>query len=63
MKDQEMEILMLKGEILLLQKQIDWWAANQDFWRCKYISEHPELQNWEYMFSAFSEETGTPDPL
>ena len=49
MNDQDIQILELKGEILLLKQQIEWWAKNQDMWRCKYLKKHPELDNWDYV--------------
>lgn len=57
MSDEQLEILRLRGEILLLEKQIDWFAAEQDFWRCKYLREHPEHDNWDYVDSARESES------
>ena len=47
MSDDQLEILRLKGEILLLENQLDWFAAVHDLWRAKYLREHPELDSWE----------------
>lgn len=52
MDDKDLEILRLRGEILLLEKQVDWFAAEQDFWRRKYLREHPERDNWDYVETA-----------
>lgn len=54
--DKDIEILRLRGEIQLLEKQIDWFAAEQDFWRRKYLCEHPEHDNWDYVETALENE-------
>lgn len=56
MDDKDLEILRLKGEIEIIkaefENKIAWWAGEQDFWRRKYLSEHPENDNWDYVESA-----------
>lgn len=44
-------------EIKQLQEQVDYFAAEQDFWRSKYLREHPELDTWEYVETARERET------
>lgn len=49
----DLQIAKLEGDVLLLEEendrlrqQLDWFAASQDRWRCRYLKEHPELDNW-----------------
>jgi len=49
MSDNELEILRLRGEILLLEQQLSWFAESQDRWRSKYLKEHPEHDSWDYV--------------
>lgn len=52
MDDKDLEILRLRGEIELLATELDWWAKEQDFWRRKYLRDHPEHDNWDYVNAA-----------
>lgn len=54
--DPELKIAMLEGEMELHHAEIGWWAAELDFWRCKYLREHPEHDNWEYVRNARKDE-------
>lgn len=36
----------------LLPGQLDWWAEEMMFWRTKWLLEHPERQNLEYVQNA-----------
>jgi len=60
------EIQLLKNEIALLRPkedagtivpgQVDWWAEEMLFWRTKYLREHPERANKEYILNARADE-------
>lgn len=56
MSDHELEIQRLLGEIELLKQahadEVEWWAKEQDFWRRKYLQDHPENDNWDFVESA-----------
>lgn len=62
MDHKDITIAELMGQIRLLERERDWWAANQDYWRTRYCKEHPEI-TWDEAVSAFSDDTETPDPL
>lgn len=49
MTDDQMEIQRLRGELLLLEKERDFFAKAQDKWRSMYLKEHPEQDNWDYV--------------
>lgn len=54
MSDEQIMIQELRGEILLLQDNaaLDWAMAEMDFWRAKYLREHPEMDTWEKIETA-----------
>lgn len=40
-------LLVLKEEELAEQKEsLDYFARSQDYWRSKYIQQHPEMDTW-----------------
>jgi hypothetical protein len=49
-------IASLKKKNRMLEASRDWFAKEQDFWRAKFLKEHPEKNNWEYVESAQSKE-------
>ena len=53
----ELRIALLEGQIELHRDELDWWAAEMDFWRCKFLREHPELDNWDYALNARQRES------
>lgn len=57
--DKDIEILRLRGEIQLVNAQVDWFVAEMDFWRAKYLREHPDHDNWDYVQTA-RENEGEP---
>jgi hypothetical protein len=52
----EIKIAVLEGEKELYHDEIGWWAKELDFWRAKYLREHPEHDNWEYVATARKKE-------
>lgn len=48
--------LALEGEVALLEERLEWFAADLDFWRRKYLLEHPEKDNWKYVAEARKDE-------
>lgn len=54
--DPALKIAVLEGEQELHHDEIGWWAKELDFWRLKYLKEHPELDNWEYVRNARKDE-------
>lgn len=67
MSDTPIEIAARDGEILLLKQEVERLSRNAEsfldqmwFWRGKYLSEHPEKNNWDYAVNAYSDETGKP---
>jgi len=54
--DPELKIAMLEGEMELHHDELGWWSKELDFWRSKYLKEHPELDNWEYVRNARKDE-------
>ena len=41
-----------------LESMLEFFAAEQDFWRSKYLREHPELDTWEYVETVREKEQG-----
>lgn len=56
MTNHDLQIMELRGELQLERERVKWFADCMDFWRRKYLKEHPNLDNWEYTESAWSEE-------
>lgn len=56
--DTDLAQAVLEGEQELHHDELGWWAAELDFWRCKFLKEHPELDNWEYVQNARKNEEG-----
>lgn len=54
--DQELKIAVLEGQMELHHDELKWWAEELDFWRSKYLKEHPELDNWAYVMNARKDE-------
>lgn len=52
MNDNEIEIQRLHGELKLEGKAIEWWAEEMLFWRTKYLLEHPDQANFDYVQTA-----------
>lgn len=52
----ELRIAVLEGEIELHHDEIKWWADELDFWRRKYLADHPEHDNWAYVMNARKDE-------
>lgn len=50
--DDQIEVQRLSGELLLEGKCIEWWAEEMLFWRTKYLLEHPEHANTDYVRNA-----------
>lgn len=51
--NEELQIATLQGQVSMLeeeakktQAQLDYFARSQEFWRIKYLNEHPEHNNW-----------------
>jgi len=53
----DLRMALLEGQIELHRDELDWWAAEMDFWRCKYLREHPELDSWDYAINARQRES------
>jgi hypothetical protein len=49
---QEGENILLREENAKLRESLEWFANEQDFWRSKFLKEHPECDNWEYVENA-----------
>ena len=43
-------------QIRELRAQVKFFADEQDFWRRKYLAEHPDQDNWDYAETARDEE-------
>ena len=50
--DSELQIAALEGEIALHHEALEWWATELDYWRSKYLQDHPELDNWNHIETA-----------
>lgn len=56
------EVALLKDELRLLRNSqethgadpdaLSWWAEEMMFWRSKYLADHPEHHNAEYVHNA-----------
>lgn len=58
--DDQIEIQRLNGERHLDGKCIEWWAEEMLFWRTKYLQEHPNLANTDYVRNAREDEKLDP---
>lgn len=54
----EGEIGLLMEENARLQEQVKYFAEEQDFWRSKYLRDHPEHDTWDYVETARESESG-----
>lgn len=52
MTDEQLEIQRLNGELELLTTERNWWAEEMIYWRAKYLADHPEHNNPDYVKSA-----------
>jgi hypothetical protein len=60
MTNDQIEINRLKGELVLEGKAIEWWAEEMLFWRTKYLLEHPDQANYDYVSTAREDEKLDP---
>lgn len=58
--DDQIEVQRLNGELLLEGKAIEWWAEEMLFWRTKYLRDHPEQANHDYVQTAREDEKLDP---
>ncbi len=58
--DDQLEIQRLNGELQLEGKCIEWWAEEMLFWRTKYLLEHPQQANFDYVSTAREDEKIDP---
>lgn len=59
--DDQLEVQRLHGEQHIATNTIEWWAEEMLFWRTKYLRDHPEHANFDYVQTA--RETEKIDPL
>lgn len=59
MNQSDLQIAELEGQILLLNEEVDylnesrkWFYEEMYFWRKKYLREHPEFDNHDYIECA-----------
>lgn len=58
--DDQIEVQRLKGELQLEGQCIEWWAEEMLFWRTKYLLDHPEHANTDYVRTARDNENIDP---
>lgn len=67
MTDKDITIQELRGRIAILESELklhrrdeeangdgssDWWKEEMIFWRAKYLKDHPEHSNYDYVSTA-----------
>ena len=52
----EGQVALLEDEVAKLSEQVGFFAAEQDYWRRKYLAEHPDMDNWDRVETARRDE-------